>query len=52
MRATLPGQPTVRIRLHEPVDVLGMYGIRRSASEILLTVDDVERFVALVDTGR
>ncbi len=49
VRATLLDQPTVGIRLHEPVDVLGMYGIRRSATEILLTVDHVERFVALID---
>lgn len=49
--ATLLGQPTVRIRLHEPVEVIGMYGIRRSTSEIWLTVDGAERLAALVARG-
>jgi hypothetical protein len=45
--ATLLDQPTVRIRLHEPVEVMGMYGIRRCTSEIWLTVDGAERLAAL-----
>ncbi|MFG0257640.1 MAG: hypothetical protein ACF8GE_07045 [Phycisphaerales bacterium JB043] len=38
------GQPTVRIVFDEPVELLGMCGIRRRASEAWLGVDDPGRF--------
>jgi len=39
----LLGQPNLRLRLTEPVEVIGMYGIRRTVREIWLRVDEAER---------
>ncbi len=41
--AVLLGAPNVRIRFDRPVDLIGMYGMRRSVREVRLRVDDVER---------
>jgi hypothetical protein len=37
--AALLGQANIRLKLNGPVEVIGMYGIRRTVQEIWLTVD-------------
>jgi hypothetical protein len=39
LTASLLGQPNLRLRLREPVEVTGMYGLRRTVREIWLSVD-------------
>jgi hypothetical protein len=41
-------EPTVVIRLHTPIEVRGLLGIRRTPTVIALTVDDPDRFLALL----
>jgi len=40
--AALLGQPNLKVRLKEPVEVIGMYGLRRTVGELWLRVDDAE----------
>jgi hypothetical protein len=42
--AGLLGESNLRLILHESIEVIGMYGIRKSVCEIRLTVDDAEGF--------
>ena len=37
--AALLGQANIRLKLNGPIEVIGMYGIRRTVQEIWLTVD-------------
>jgi hypothetical protein len=53
LRAVVIGDPNVRLALHEPVEVTGMYGTRRRVRVIRLRVDEADRFCArLGDGGR
>lgn len=49
--ASLIGQPTLRIRLRDAAEVIGMYGIRRYPTEICLTVDNAEEIVRRASAG-
>ncbi|MEO8698426.1 MAG: hypothetical protein ABI867_00245 [Kofleriaceae bacterium] len=44
--------PTVAIELTAPIEVRGLFGIRRTASTIALSIDEPERLRALVLSGR
>lgn len=44
LKASLLGQPNVRIQLNDPIEVVGMYGIRKRVREIVLTVDGAAEF--------
>lgn len=44
--AGMEGLVNLRVRFADPVEVIGMYGIRRSATEVWLTVDEPERLSA------
>lgn len=42
----LLGQPNVELRFADPVELVGVYGLRRSTRRLWLRVDEAERFVA------
>jgi hypothetical protein len=44
--ATLINQPNIRLELDRPVEVTGMYGLRRRVRQIWLRVDGAEDFLA------
>lgn len=46
LRAVVIGAPNVRLAFHEPVEVTGMYGIRRRVRVVRLRVDEADRFCA------
>ncbi|MHC4976548.1 MAG: hypothetical protein ACYTF7_08070 [Planctomycetota bacterium] len=52
LRLVAFGLPTVRLVLEEPVEFVGMYGIKRRASEVWLGVDDPDRFCELLRDER
>jgi hypothetical protein len=41
--AGLLGQSNLRLKLHDSIEVIGMYGLRKTVREIWLTVDDAEK---------
>jgi hypothetical protein len=49
---TLVGPPNVRLRLNAPVEVTGMYGIRRTTRDLWLQVDRVSEFREAVRAAR
>ncbi|MBN2800828.1 MAG: hypothetical protein JXX28_16955 [Deltaproteobacteria bacterium] len=46
------GSPDVRLVLDRPVEVRGLFGLRRSGARLLLQLDDVAGFIAAVDPAR
>lgn len=46
--ATVLGKPTILVTLREPVEAIGMYGIRRVVREIHLSLDEPERFTRAI----
>jgi hypothetical protein len=46
--AALLGQPNLRVRLKEPAEVIGMYGLRRVVREVWLTVDGAKELCLLL----
>lgn len=44
LKMTTLNQPTILLELSEPVRVIGLYGLAKEASRILVAVDDPERF--------
>ena len=42
----LLGAPNVELRFARPVELVGMYGLRRTTRRVWLRVDDADRFVA------
>jgi hypothetical protein len=49
LTAVLLGEPNLRLRLEEPVEVLGLYGWRRKVVELRLRVDNVARLRAMLN---
>lgn len=47
--AALLAQPNIRLRLTDPVELIGMYGIRRRADEIWLRVDRAGEFLRHIE---
>ncbi len=46
--ATVLGKPTILVTLREPVEAVGMYGIRRVVRDIHLSLDEPERFIRTI----
>lgn len=46
--ATVLAQPTVLVTLREPVEAIGMYGIRRGVRDIHLSPDEPEQFIRVI----
>ena len=45
LKAVVFGAPRLVLELSRPVEVMGVYGLRRRVDSIALTVDDEERFI-------
>jgi hypothetical protein len=39
-------EPTVVVTLNRPIEIRGLFGIKRTPTTIALTVDDPERLIA------
>jgi len=48
LSVALIDSPNVRLRLYEPIEVIGIYGIRRRVRELWLGVDEASAFCAAV----
>jgi hypothetical protein len=49
LTAVLLGEPNLRLRLKEPVEVLGLYGWRKRVVELRLRVDDAASLLAMLN---